>query len=197
MNSFYSKNELKKLGFKSMGENVLISRKASIYGTENISIANNVRVDDFVILSGKIEIGNYTHIAAFSALFAGNAGIILKDFSGLSSRVSIYAISDDYSGEALTNPMVSDEYKKIEGGQVVLDKHVIVGASSVILPNVVIGEGSAVGSLSLVNKSLDSWGIYIGTPVKKIKTRSKNLLNLEKEFVKKSSTFKVITEALN
>ena len=31
MNSFYSSEELKNLGLKSYGENVLISRKASLY----------------------------------------------------------------------------------------------------------------------------------------------------------------------
>ena len=35
MNSFYSPEELKSLGLKEYGENVLISRKCSIYGAEN------------------------------------------------------------------------------------------------------------------------------------------------------------------
>lgn len=185
MNSFYSREELDRMGFKSIGKNVLISKKSSIYGAANISIGDNVRIDDFVILSGRIEIGSFIHVAAFSALFAGDMGIVLRDFCNLSSRVSIYAISDDYSGESLTNPMVSNEYKNIEGGQVILNKHVIVGASSVILPNVEVGEGGAIGSLSLVNKTLEPWGIYAGTPVKKIKGRSKDLLALEKEFIKR------------
>lgn len=38
MNSFYSREELKKIGFKSYGENVLISKKASIYSPEKIEI---------------------------------------------------------------------------------------------------------------------------------------------------------------
>lgn len=48
---FYSREQLEKIGFKSLGENVLISDKTSIYSPENISIGNNVRVDDFSILS--------------------------------------------------------------------------------------------------------------------------------------------------
>ena len=183
MNSFYSTEELANIGFKSVGKNVMISKKASIYGAANISIGDNVRIDDFVILSGKIEFGNYIHIAAYSALFAGDQGIIFKDFSGVSSRVSVYAISDDYSGESLTNPTVSNEYRDLIGGPVIFHKHALVGASSVVLPNVEIGEGVAVGSLALVNKSLESWGIYVGSPAKKIKDRSKALLTLEKEFL--------------
>ena len=34
----------------------------------------------------------------------------MKDFSGISSRCTIYAESDDYSGKFLTNPTVPDEY---------------------------------------------------------------------------------------
>ncbi|PSU67593.1 hypothetical protein CTM67_20550, partial [Photobacterium phosphoreum] len=66
MMSFYSYEELKKIGFSSFGDNVLISKKASIYGASKIDIGNNVRIDDFCVLScsnGKFNIGNYIHIA--------------------------------------------------------------------------------------------------------------------------------------
>jgi galactoside O-acetyltransferase len=62
---------------------------------------------------------------------------------------------------------------------------VIIGANSVILPDVTINEGSSVGAMSLVNKTLNSWGIFCGVPVKKLKNRSKHLLKLEKEFLSK------------
>ena len=45
-----SRLQLEDIGFKSVGKNVLISDKASIYGAGNISIGNNVRIDDFVVL---------------------------------------------------------------------------------------------------------------------------------------------------
>ena len=183
MSSFYDEEELKQLGFKRVGENVKISRKASIYGAGNIAIGNNVRIDDFCILSGCIEIGNYVHIAAYASLFAGTAGIIMKDFSCVSSRCAVYAISDDYSGNSLTNPMVPDKYRGVREERVVLDKHVLVGTGSTILPGVFISEGASVGAMSLVNKSLEPWGIYVGIPCKKIKDREKTILHLEKEFL--------------
>jgi galactoside O-acetyltransferase len=65
---------------------------------------------------------------------------------------------------------------------VTLERHVIVGANAVILPGVTIGEGSAVGALSLVNTSLPPWGIYAGTPARKINDRSRRLLDLEAEY---------------
>lgn len=185
MNSFYCLDELKKIGFASIGENVLISRKTSIYGAKNISIGKNVRIDDFCVLSGNITIGNNIHIAPNVLLIAGSAGIELHDFVGVSSRSAIYAESDDYSGMALTNPTINYEFRNIIKGKVILKKHSIIGTGTTILPNVVIEEGTAVGSMSLVNKSLDAWGIYTGIPCKKVKERSKHLLELEKEFYTK------------
>ncbi len=185
MTSFYSKDELEKIGFASVGVNVLLSKKTSIYGAKNISIGDNVRIDDFCILSGNITIGNNVHIAPHVLLIAGTAGIELCDFVGVSSRSAIYAESDDYSGIALTNPTVDYEFRNIIQGKVTLKKHSIIGTGSTILPTVIIGEGTAVGSMSLVNKSLDAWGIYTGIPCKKVKERSKQLLELESKFYTK------------
>ena len=183
--SFYSEEELQELGLRRVGKNVFISKKTSIYGAEYISIGNNVRIDDYCILSGNITLGNYIHVAAFSALFGGKAGIVMKDYSGLSSRCVLYAESDDYSGNYLTNPTVNEEYVHRIAGRVVLNKHVIVGTGTSIMPAVEIGEGSAVGSMSLVNESLKAWGIYVGIPCKRIKDRSKRLLDLEQKFSKR------------
>ena len=63
-------------------------------------------------------------------------------------------------------------------------KHVIIGSGSVILPSVEIKEGTAVGALSLVNKSLDELSIYVGSPARKVNKRSTKILDLEKEFLK-------------
>ena len=68
---FLSDEELRKIGFKSLGTNVLISNKVSIYGAEFISIGDNVRIDDFCILSGKITFGNNIHIGAGSVVIGG------------------------------------------------------------------------------------------------------------------------------
>lgn len=184
MNSFYSYDELKKLGLSAFGENVLISRKVSIYGAENISIGSNVRIDDFCILSGKIIIGSFIHIAAYTALYGGTKGVIIEDFANLSSRISVYSISDDYSGESMTNPMIPDKYKNIQNEEVIIQRHVIIGSGCVVLPGVVLTEGSAFGAMSLINRSSKAWSINAGIPFNKIKSRSKNVLGLEEKFKK-------------
>jgi len=183
MNSFYTTIELEELGLKKYGINVLISKKASIYGASNISIGDNVRIDDFCILSGNITIGNYVHIAAASLLYGGEAGIKMGDLSTVSSRSAIYAVSDDYSGESMTNPTVKDEYKNIVNKPVRIGRHVVIGTNTTILPGVNIGDGTAIGACSLVIKDCDEWGIYVGIPVKCLNERSRKIIQLEKKFL--------------
>lgn len=179
--AFLTEKQLNEMGFAALGHNVLISDKASIYGAHRIKIGNNVRIDDFCVLSagnGGIEIGNYVHIAVF-ALLIGAGKITVSDFAGVSSRVSIYSSNDDYSGLFLTNPTVPVEYTNVTHADVYLGKHVIIGSGSVVLPGVILHDGVAVGSLSLVTKDCDEFGIYIGSPAKKIKNRKRDLLELE------------------
>ncbi len=176
--SFYTEKELSVLGFKSIGKDVLLSRKASIYGISNITIGSHVRIDDFCILSGKISIGNYVHINPYTGVFAGTAGVSFDDYANLASRVTIYAISDDYSGETLTSPLIPEKFKNLRREHVHIGKYVIIGTGTSILPGVNIGDGSAIGAMSLLKTSVDSWGIYAGTPVRFIKPRSKDMLNL-------------------
>lgn len=188
MNSFYSIKELEKLNIKCYGKNVLISRNAKIYGAENISIGNNVRIDDFCILSGRISIGNYIHIAAYTGLYGGDKGIVLHDFSNISSKVTIYSISDDYSGNSMTNPMVPSKYKNVTSAEVVVERHVIIGSGCVVLPGVTLRLGSAFGAMALVNKSSEPWSINAGIPSKKIKNRSRKILNIEKIFFQEENS---------
>ncbi|HET8860553.1 acyltransferase [Marivirga sp.] len=176
--AFLTQNELKEIGFKTIGDNVLISDKVSIYNSKNISIGSNVRIDDFCILSAGdkgISIGNYVHIACYVSLI-GKELIEVQDYVGISSKSSVYSSSDDYSGDYLVGPTIPDIYKNVDHRPVIFEKYSLIGASSVILPGVRIGEGTAVGALSLVTKDLEEWGVYIGSPVKYIKQRKKGII---------------------
>lgn len=184
--AFLSDRQLNDMGFASLGDNVLISDKASIYGASRIKVGNNVRIDDFCVLSageGGIDIGNYIHIAVYSSLI-GAGKIKISDYSNISSKVTIYSSNDDYSGEYMTNPMVPTTYTNVTHEDVILGKHVIIGSGSVVLPGVTLHEGVAIGALSMVTKNCEAFGVYTGTPAKIIKSRKRNLLNLEQELLK-------------
>lgn len=185
--AYLDKKALETFKFKSLGDDVKISDKVSIYGSERISLGNHVRIDDFCILSageGGIELGNYIHIAAYCSLI-GKGLIKMEDFSGLSSKVAIYSSSDDYSGRFLTNPTVPQEFTNVISGPVVLRKHVIVGVASCILPNVEVGIGSAIGGYSLVSKNIEPGIIVSGVPAKFLKKRSEKIFELEKALLQR------------
>jgi dTDP-4-amino-4,6-dideoxy-D-glucose acyltransferase len=180
-----SRTEIEQMGFASVGENVLISDKASFYNCANIAVGNNVRIDDFCVFSagvGGIHIGDYVHIGVFASLI-GAGKINISDFCNISSRVSVYSSNDDYSGATMTNPMVAAQYTGVTHADVFLGRHVIVGSGSVILPGVTIEEGVAIGALSMVQKSCKAFGIYAGVPAKLVKERKRYLLELEKQFL--------------
>jgi acetyltransferase-like isoleucine patch superfamily enzyme len=173
------------MGFASVGSNLLLSDKASYYNCTNIRLGSNIRIDDFCVLSagdGGIDIGNYIHIAVYSSLI-GAGNITLADFSNISSRVAIYSSNDDYSGAAMTNPTVQAEFTKVRHANVKIGRHVIIGAGTIILPGVTLEEGVAVGALSLVKKDCKTFGVYIGSPAKRIGVRKRDLLTLEKQFL--------------
>ncbi len=179
-----NREELERMEFAALGNDVQISERASIYGAPRIRLGSHVRIDDFCVLSageGGIEIGDHVHIAVYS-LLVGAARIVLGDFAGLSSRVSVYSSSDDYSGRTMTNPTVPDEFKNVTHADVSIGRHVIVGAGSVILPGATLGEGVAIGALSLVRGSCEAFTIYGNPPARRLGERSRELLEVEKRF---------------
>lgn len=170
-NTFYSRKELAKLGLNSYGENVYISRKCSIFSPEKISIGNNVRIDDFCILSGEITLHNNIHISAYSALY-GSLKIEFLDNSGCSARTTIYSAMDDFSGDYLIGPMQPSKLTNVKGGKVKVCEFVQIGANCVVFPNLTIGEGAVIGAMSLVRESVEPWTVNVGIPLRIIKKRN-------------------------
>jgi galactoside O-acetyltransferase len=184
MDSYFTAEELSSLGLKNHGKNVRISRKASIYGAEWIAVGSNVRVDDFCILSGRITLGNYIHIAAQTMLFGGEHGIVMEDFTTISSRCAVYAVSDDYSGHSLSYPACPPPYRKTCGGEVLIKRHALIGSGCTLLPGICLGEGAAIGAMSLVVEDTPPWTIGAGIPCRVIKARSQEAIALEKEYLR-------------
>lgn len=180
--AFLNEKSLAALGFKYLGANVKISDKASIYNPELIEIGDDSRIDDFCVISGKVTIGKNVHIAVFCNVGGGEVGVTLEDFCGLAYGCHVFAQSDDYSGRTLTNPTVPDKFKNETKLPVYIKRHSIVGVSSVIFPGVTLEEGTSVGAMSLVTKSTDEWSVYFGVPAKRLKTRKRELLDLEKNY---------------
>lgn len=180
---YYAESELAQLGFAAYGADVKISRNCAIIGAKNVRIGSHVRIDDYVVISaasGSLELGSYIHIAA-GAYLGCAGGITLGDFTAISHGTKVYSASDDYSGAALTNPTVPKKYLKVDVAPVVLCRHAIIGAGSIVLPGSTIAEGTAVGAMSLIKRGFQCapWAVYFGSPARKIANRSKLMLEAE------------------
>lgn len=175
--NYYCISELEEIGFKSIGIDVRISRRCSIYKPELICLGNHVRIDDFCLLSGDITIGNYVHISAYSALF-GNGKIVLGNYCGVSPRCTLLSASDDFSGEYMISPMVPPELTHVRRAPIIMEDYSQLGTCCTVLPGVTMMEGAVTGACSLVLKNLPPWSISYGVPCMPRSSRSQQVKKL-------------------
>jgi galactoside O-acetyltransferase len=171
---FLTGKELDGLGFAEIGENVLIHESAVLVGVERIRLGSNVRIDPFCVISAgeKMSIGSHVHIAGH-VLLAGGGGITLHDFSGISHGAKLLSASDDFSEGVLTGPTVPNDLRRVRTDLIVIGRHAVVGANSVVLPGAQVEEGAMIGALSLARGTLKAWKVYAGIPAKVVGHRDK------------------------
>jgi len=184
---YYTSEDLRRLGIAEVGENVLISKDIVLTGIENIKIGNNVRIDSFNIIlaqRGSLKIGSNVHVEPSSSIVA-HFGIVIGDFCTISHGVRLFTASANYDGHYFTNVFPDPKYQKPYSGTIEIEDHVIIGGNSVVMPNLTIHEGAAVGALSFVRRSLSSWTVYGGNPLKTIKPRSQKIKEIANSIHKK------------
>lgn len=143
-----------------------------IMGIENIEFGKNIIIDDFTLIyaTAPMKIGSYVHIANFTSI-TGGAELIIGDFVAISQGCRILTGTDDFVDWGFGNSTIDEKYRNTKRKPVKIGKFCIIGANTVILPGVTIGEGATVGAGSVVTKDLKPWGVYISN--EKIKERNK------------------------
>lgn len=177
----YSYEELQQLLGK-VGSHVQIHRSVIFFNPKGIFIESHVRIDCFCLLSAGAEgihIGSHIHLGASTHLFGSGGKIALDPFCNISSRVSLFTASDDYTEGYLTNPTIPMEYKKVSQAPIQISSHAIIGCGSVIMPGITIALGGAVGALSFVNEDVPELAIVAGIPIRRIGTRKTPLPQAE------------------
>lgn len=96
--------------------------------------------------------------------------LVIEDFCIISQGAFLCTGSHDYN---------SHNFKLISM-PITISSYVWIGAESFIGPNVFIGEGAVVGARSVCFKTLKSWGVYAGNPIKYIKERTREIISIEK-----------------
>lgn len=100
----------------------------------------------------RFRLGRFTDLG-FGVYVQSEEGVIIEDHVQIGGGVKIYSV------DTISN-------KK---GKVIIRKNAKIGANSVILPNVEIGQNSLICSLSLVNRSIPPNEVWMGVPAKLIK----------------------------
>ncbi len=187
MPQYLNKRQLKKIGFKKIGKNCKISILTRGYNLD-CALGDNVRIDDDVVLKGKINIRSNVHIARGCTLSGGEKGIFLDNFSTLSNFCQLFTKSDDYflpgvSGGTL-NETKQKKFCNIHNKKIKIGKSVIVGTFSVILPGANMGDFSSAGAFSLINKKIKSGYFFSNLETKNTKLKKRNLLKLNNIYKK-------------
>jgi acetyltransferase-like isoleucine patch superfamily enzyme len=95
------------------------------------------------------KLGNNTEIGTFTMIDALN-GVTIED-----------DVKIGFSCTILSNSTIDDKY-----APVILKKGCKLGANSVVMPGITIGEGAVVGSNSFVNRDIPPKEMWFGSPVR-------------------------------
>lgn len=158
---------------KSCGEGVKIYPMAKIAFPHVVELGSHSKIRDFAfIFAGEgVKIGEYTDVQPHTIIWGGGLTIIGDRVSTGPGTVFLSATYSHAAGLKMVDGMGEGE-SKVLGGRLVIGNDVYIGARSTIMP-VTIGEGCVIGAGSFVNKDCAPWGIYVGSPAKRIGERQK------------------------
>ena len=149
-------------------KSVKIHCTANLIG--DIEIGENTRIDGNVTISGNVKIARNCHIATGANLFGAN-GITIGDHCGISAGCQLFTGTDDPDSGRLALHAENELSRSARTGPINIADYVTIGANSVVMPNVSIGAGVMVGSLSFVKHPLSAGYIYGGNPIRMIRER--------------------------
>ena len=141
-----------------IGKNVYIWHHAQI--RENAKIGNNCIIGKNVYIDHDVIIGNNVKIQNNSSIYFGSK---IEDGVFIGPHV---CLTNDKSPRAITKEGKLKTNKEWNAEKIIVKKAASVGATSVILPDVTIGQFAMVGAGSVVTKDVPDYGLVYGNPAK-------------------------------
>lgn len=134
--------------------------------------SNNVAC---IHIGKNVQLNDYVHIAAIKSITIGNNVLI-------ASKVFITDHNHGFYGANNLNssPMVPPMKRELYSAPVKIEDNVWIGEFVSILPGVTIGQGSIIGTMSVVTKDIPPNSIAVGSPARVIKKYNFNLKTWEK-----------------
>lgn len=144
------------------------SRKIRYFLVKNFinKIGTNVNIESGATFDSDLTIGNNSGIG-INAFIQGPTSI--GDYVLMGPDVQIYTRNHRY--DRIDIPMYEQGESEIK--EVKIGNDVWIGARSIILPGVTIGDGAVIAAGSIVTKDVESYAVVGGNPAKIIKYRSK------------------------
>ena len=129
-------------------------------------------IDSFVKIkpaggSGHVIIGSESIINSGCVLYTGN-GIIIGNQVAIAANCTLAPVNHAYQRKDL--PIRKQGFLPGKGG-IIIEDDVWIGANCVLLDGAILRRGCVVGASSLVRGELDAYGIYAGSPLKKLGER--------------------------
>lgn len=161
---------------QSCGEDNFISANIELRRPEVFSVGSHCAIDAYFYCTVRAVLGDYVHIGPQVTVIGGDHGLLkMGNFTNIAAGGRIVCSSDEYLGHGLIGPAsIPDEFRdRIIYTTIVFEDFANIGTNVVIHPGVTLGEGSVVGSCSLVIEDTEPWTIYVGNPAKAVGKRPK------------------------
>jgi len=126
----------------------------------DLNFGKNVSIYDSSVVLGDVSVGEGTWIGPFTIL-DGSGGLTIGKNSCISAGVHIY--THDSVKKHLSGRRMEDKKKPVAIGECTF-----IGASSIILSGVTIGDHCLIGANSLVTRDIPPYSIAVGSPARLI-----------------------------
>ena len=144
-----------------VGRHVRIGKRCRI---ETIDEHNGLTYMPRLEIGNNVSMNDDVHIGCVSRVRIGNNVL-------MASKIFISDHNHGtYSGSEQDSPLLSPGLRRLGYAPVDIGDDVWLGEMVTVLPGVTIGNGSIVGSNSVVSKSLPEYSICFGLPAKPVKT---------------------------
>jgi len=141
-----------------IGENVKIWHQCQV--REKVVIGNNCILSKNVYIDHDVKIGSNCKIQNNSSIYFDT---IIEDGVFIGPHV---CLTNDKTPRAITKEGKLKQSCNWEANKILIKKGASVGAGSVVLPGITIGEFAMIGAGSVVTKDVPNYGLVYGNPAK-------------------------------
>jgi len=140
-------------GMRIGSNSMIYPRNRFVIGDMNANSRADIKIGNFVLINS----GGY---------FSGEGGLIIKDYVLIGANTCILSAGHKYHDR-----LTPIQQQELTYGTITIERDVWIGASSVILEGITIGEGAVIGAGTIVTKDVEPYAVVVGNPGRTIKYR--------------------------